>query len=173
MPFPAIYATAVDLKSFGEIAAPQVSAAHPGKGRDKPWLLALHTVVDAMLEAQTMSNHTFGTRELLDLVCDEKHEFGARVARWAVEVKTTTDLPLGDVTFAESHSAVGLQMADLIAYEARKAVTAVLLDDEERGIREELMALMRAALPSGEPRIYATLWDGAAMRTGNLPHGLA
>ena len=173
LPFPAIYATAVDLKSFGEIAALHIRVAHPGKGRDKPWILALHTVVDAMLDAQAMANRTFGAHELLEVVCDEKREFRARVERWAAEVKTTSDLPLGDVTFAESQSAVGLQMADLIAYEARKAVTAVLLDDEERGIRDEWMKLMRAALPGGERRIYATLWDKAAMRRGNLPHGLA
>lgn len=173
LPFPAIYATAVDLKGFGETAAPRIRAAHPGVGRDKPWLLALHTVLDAMLEAQAMSNHTFGARELLDLVCDEKHEFRARVERWAVEMKTTADLPLGSVTFAKSQSAVGLQMADLIAYEARKAVTSVLLNDKERGIREEWLELMRATLPSGQPRIYATLWDEAAMRSSNLPPGLA
>lgn len=172
LPFPAIYATAVDLRSFREIAAPQITAAHPGKGRDKPWLLALHTVIDVMLDAQAMANRTSGTHELLELVCDEKREFRARVHRWAAEVKTTTGLPLGNVTFAESQSAVGLQMADLIAYEARKAVTAVLLDDEERGIRDEWMELMRAALPGGEPRIYATLWDEAAMHRGNLPPGL-
>lgn len=66
LPFPAVYVTAVDLKSFREIAAPQIRAAHPGKGLDKPWLLAVHTVLDAMLDAQTMSNSTFGARELLD-----------------------------------------------------------------------------------------------------------
>lgn len=106
-----------------------------------------------MLEAQAKSNYAFGARELLDLDCDEKHEFRARVERWALEVKTTTALPLGNVTFAESESAVGLQMADLFTYEARKAVTAVLLDDEERGIRDEWMELMRAAMPSGQPGI--------------------
>lgn len=172
LPFPAIYATAVDLKSFAEVAVPRIRAVHPGTGRDKPWLLALHTVLDAMLEAQAMSNYTFGARELLDLVCDEKHEFRGRVERWALEVKTTTALPLGNVTFARSESAVGLQMADLIAYEARKAVTAILLDDEKRGIRDEWMDLMRATMPSGEPRLYATLWDEAAMRRNNLPPGL-
>lgn len=172
LPLPAIYATAVDLKRFGEIAAPRIRVAHPGKGRDKPWILAFHTVLGAMLDAQAMANHGLGAHELLKVVCDEKREFRARVERWAAEVKTTSDLPLGDVTFAESQSAVGLQMADLIVYEARKAVTAVLLDDEERGFRDEWMKLMRAALPSGKRRIYATLWDEAAMRRGNLPTGL-
>lgn len=62
-------------------------------------------------------------------------------------MKTTTNLTLADVTFAASHAAVGLQMADLIAYEARKALTAVILDDEERGIRDEWMELMRAGVP--------------------------
>ena len=99
-------------------------------------------------------------------------KFRGRVARWAAEVKTTTNLPLAGVTFAESQSAVGLQMADLIAYEARKALTAVILDDEERGIRDEWMELMRATGPGGQRRIYGTLWDEAAMRRGNLPSGL-
>jgi hypothetical protein len=172
LPFPAVYATAVDLNIFEEIAAPQIRAAHPGKRLDKAWFLALHAVLDAMLHAQAISNSTFGTRELLDLICDEKDEFRGRVARWAAEVKTTTNLPLADVTFAESQSAVGLQMADLIAYEARKALTAVILDDEERGIRDEWMELMRATGPGGQRRIYGTLWDEAAMRKGNLPSGL-
>ncbi len=34
------------------------------------------------------------------------------------------------------------------------------------------MQLMDAKVPGGQNRIYATFWDEAAMRRGNLPPGL-
>ena len=67
---------------------------------------------------------------------------------------------------------MGLQMADLIAYEMRKALSAVILDDETKGIRDQWMHLMAATMPGGQRRIYANFWDEAAMRRGNLPPGL-
>lgn len=172
LPFPAVYATAVDLKCFGEIAAPMIRAAQPGKRLDSPWLLAFHQILDDMPYAQHFTNESLQTGELLDLICDEKKEFSARIGRRVRELKETTDQPLADVTFANSESAVGLQIADLIAYEARKAITAVILDDRERGIRDQWMQLMDAQMPGGQPRIYANFWDEAAMRRGNLPPGL-
>jgi hypothetical protein len=172
LPFPAVYATAIDLKCFNEIAAPMIRAAHPGKRLDSPWLLAFHQILDDMPYAQHFTNNILQTRELLDLICDEKKEFGARIGRRVKELKDRKDQPLADVTFANSESAVGLQMADLIAYEARKAITAVILNDHERGIRDQWMQLMDAKMPGGQPRIYANLWDEAAMRRGNLPPGL-
>ena len=172
LPFPAVYATGVDLRYFKEIAVPLIKAAQPGKRLDTPWLLAFHQVLDDMLDAQRLANKTFRTREEIDLICDEKDEFSARVKRRIKEVKETTSHPLADVTFANSESAVGLQIADLIAYEMRKALTAVILDDEVRGIRDQWMELMNARMPSGQRRIYATFWDEAAFRRGNLPPGL-
>lgn len=172
LPFPAVYATGVDLKSFKEIAAPTIGTAHPGKHLDAPWLLAFHQVLDDMLEAQSFTNESLGTPQKIDLICDEKDDFSGRVRRRATELKATTDHPLADVTFASSESAVGIQIADLVAYEMRKALTAVILNDEVRGIRDQMMQLMGAKLPGGELRIYATFWDEEAMRRGNLPPGL-
>ncbi|MDA8400046.1 MAG: DUF3800 domain-containing protein [Actinomycetota bacterium] len=172
LPFPTVYATAVDLKCFREIAAPIIQTAHPGKRLDAPWLLAFHQVLDDMLHAQSFTNNAIGTHENIDLICDEKDDFSGRVTRRVKELKETTDHPLAHVRFANSESAVGLQIADLIAYEMRKALTAVILNDETRGIREQGMQLMGATMPGGQPRIYATFWDEAAMRRGNLPSGL-
>jgi hypothetical protein len=172
LPFPAIYATGVDLKGFKEIAAPMIRTAHPGKRLDSPWLLAFHQVLDDMLDAQGFTNRAVGTHETIDLICDEKDDFSGRVNRRAKELKETTDHPLAAVTFASSESAVGIQIADLIAYEMRKALTAVVLNDEARGIRDQMMQLMNAKMPGGQRRIYATFWDEAAMRRGNLPAGL-
>ncbi len=172
LPFPAVYATAVDLKCFKEIAAPMIRSAHPGKRLDAPWLLAFHQIMDDMSYAQQFMNNALGAHEELDIICDEKKEFSARIGRSVKELTETTDRPLADVTFADSQSAVGLQMADLVAYEARRAITAVTLNDEERGIRDQWMELMRAKMPGGQRRIYATFWDEAAMRRGKLPPGL-
>jgi len=173
LPFPTVYATGVDLKCFKEIAAPMIQTAHPGKSLGAPWLLAFHQVLDDMLYAQRFTNNTLGAHEKIDLICDEKDDLSARVSRRVKELKVTTDHPLADVTFANSESAVGLQIADLIAYEMRKALTAVILNDKARGIRDQWMQLMDAMMPGGQRRIYATFWDEAAMRRGNLPPGLA
>jgi hypothetical protein len=173
LPFPVVYTTGVDLKSFNEIAAPRIRTVQPGKRLDAPWLLALYQVLDNMLYAQSFTNNALGTRETIDLICDEKDDFRARVNRKVKELKETVGSPLADVTFASSESAVGLQMADLIAYEMRKALTAVILNDETRGIRDQWKQLMDATMPSGQDRIYATFWNEAAMRRGNLPGGLA
>jgi len=172
LPFPAVYATGVDLKCFKEIAAPLIQTAHPGNRLDVPWLLAFHQVLDDMLDAQSFTNKTLGTHQNIDLICDEKDDFSGRVRRRVNELKATTDDPLADVTFASSESAVGIQIADLIAYEMRKALTAVILNDEVRGIRDQMMRLMDAKMPGGERRIYATRWDEAAMHRGNLPPSL-
>jgi len=172
LPFPAIYATGVDLQCFKEIAAPMIRAAHPGKRLDVPWLLAFHQVLDDMLHAQGFTNEAVGTHESIDLICDEKDNFSGRVGRRAQELKQTTHRPLAAVTFASSESAVGIQIADLVAYELRKALTAVMLNDETRGIRDQMMQLMDAKMPGGQRRIYANRWDEAAMRRGKLPSGL-
>lgn len=172
LPFPTVFATAVDLASFNTIAAPMIRAAHPRGRLDAPWLLAFQHVLDRMVDAQRMTNDSLGTRENIDLICDEKKDFSGRVGRRVKELKETTDQPLSDVTFADSESAVGLQMADLVAYEARKALSAVILDDEARGIRDQWMKLMDAKMPGGQNRIFATFWDEEAMRRGNLPPGL-
>lgn len=172
LPFPTVYATGVELKCFKEVAAPMIRTAHPGKRLDAPWLLAFHQVLDDMLYAQGFTNYTIGTQEKIDLILDEKDDFSARVSRRVTELNETTNSPLAAVTFANSESAVGLQIADLIAYEMRKALTAVILNDETRGIRDQCMRLMDAKLPGGQRRIYATFWDEAAMRRGNLPPGL-
>ncbi len=134
LPFPLVYATGIDLKHFREIAAPMIRTAHPGKHLDAPWLLAFHQVLDDMLSAQSFTNTTVGTTEKIDFICDEKEDFSARVTRRANEPKETAGNPLAGVRFARSESAVGIQMADLIAYEMRKALTAVILNDETRGI---------------------------------------
>lgn len=172
LPFPTVYATGVDLKSFKDIAASIIQTAHPGRRLAEPWLLAFHQVLDDMLYAQRLTNNALGVHETIDLICDEKDEFSARVSRRVKEVKETTDHPLADVTFADSASAVGLQIADLVVYEMRKALTAVILNDEAHGIRDQWMQLMDATMPGGQRRIYATFWDEAAMRRANLPPGL-
>ena len=172
LPFPTVYAAAVDLKCFREVAAPQIEAAHPDKHLDQPWLLAFHQVLDAMIHAQRLTNDSLGIYEQLDLICDEKREYSARIGRRVKEIKDTTNEPIADVTFADSESAVGIQVADLIAYEMRRALTAIILDDEEKGIRDRWMQLMRSKMPGGQPRIFATFWDETAMRRGNLPPGL-
>ena len=172
LPFPTVYATGVDVQCFKEIAAPRIREAHPGKRLDAPWLLAFHQVLDDMLEAQRVTNKTVGTREMIDLICDDKDDFSGRVTRRVKELKETAAGPLADVTFASSESAVGIQIADLIAYEMRRALTAAIHNDETRGIRDQMMQLMNAQMPGGQRRIYATFWDEAAMRRGNLPPGL-
>jgi hypothetical protein len=156
LPFPAVYATGVDLKCFKKIAAPIIRAAHPGERLDAPWLFAFHQVLDDMLRAQSFSNATLGTQEEIDLFCDEKDDFSARVRRRVNDLKQSGAHPLGDVTFANSESAVGLQMADLIGYEMRKALTAVILNDETRGIRDQWVRFMGAKMPGVQRRIYAT-----------------
>jgi Protein of unknown function (DUF3800) len=172
LPFPTVYATGVDLNAFRQIAAPAIRSVHPGKHLDAAWLLAFHQVLDDMLEVQRFANETLGRLEKIDLICDEKDDFSARVKRRVAELKGTTNAPLADVTFADSASAVGLQMADLIAYEMRKALTATILNDHTRGIRDQWMQLMNSRMPGGQRRIYATFWDEDAMRRGNLPPGL-
>jgi len=171
LPFPTVYATGVDLRCFKDIAAPMIRTAHPGRSLDAPWLLAFHQVLADMLYAQSFTNKALGTNQTIDLICDEKDEFSARVARRVKELQGT-DHPLAGVTFTNSESAVGLQMADLVAYEMRKALTAVILNDEARGIRDQWMQLMNARMPGGQRRIYATFWDEGAMRRGRLPPGL-
>ena len=172
LPFPTVFATAVDLACFKEIAAPVIRKAHPRERRDAPWLLAFQHVLDYMLDAQRMMNNALGTQEKIDLICDENKDFSGRVGHRVKELKETTDQPLADVTFADSESAVGIQIADLVAYEMRKAVSAVILNDEARGIRDQWMKLKNAKMPGGQNRIFAIFWDEEAMRRGNLPPGL-
>jgi hypothetical protein len=170
LPYPAVYAAAVDLKCFKEIAAPMIRAAHPGKRLDSPWLLAFHQILDDMPYAQHFTNDTLQTHEQLDLICDEKKEFSARIGRRVKKLKETTDQPLAAVTFANSESAVGLQIADLIAYEARKAITPVILNDQERGIRDQWVQLMDSQMPGGQDRIYARFWNEAETRREESCH---
>lgn len=172
LPFPAVYSAGVDLKSFQEIAAPRIRSSHPGQNLDEPWFLAFHQVLDDMLRAQSLTNDSLGSQWNLDLILDEKSDFRGRVSRRVEELKATTTDPLSDVTFANSVSAVGIQMADLIAYEMRKALSVIILNDEAHGIRNQWKQLMDAKMPGGQRRIYATFWDEAAMRRGNLPPGL-
>ncbi len=68
LPSPTVYATAVDLKCFKEIAAPMIQASHPGKRLHEPWLLAFHQVLDDMLKAQRYINETLGSHEKVDLM---------------------------------------------------------------------------------------------------------
>lgn len=172
LPFPTVYATGVDLKSFRDFAAPAIQTARPGARLAEPWLLAFHQVLNDMLYAQRFANNTLRTRESLDLICDEKNEFSARVGRRVKELKKSSDDPLANVTFADSESAVGLQMADLVAYEMRKALTTITLNDETAEFGTKWKQLMDSEMPSGQRCIYATFWDEAALRRGNLPRGL-
>ena len=172
LPVPAIYATGVDLASFEEIAGPMIRRAHPGAHLDSPWLLAFFQVLQDMLEAQHHMNMTFQSHEALVLICDEKGDLSGIVRRYAAELKEITGSPLDDITFANSESAIGIQMADLVAYEMRKSLSAIILDDQIRGIRNQWKQLMEARLPNGQPRIYASFWDKEAMSRGHLPLGL-
>jgi len=42
-------------------------------------LLAFQQVLDDMLYAQSLTNKALGTHERIDLICDEKDDFSARV----------------------------------------------------------------------------------------------
>lgn len=116
-----------------------------------------------MLDAQHHTNITFQSHEALVLICDEKGDLSGIVRRYAAELKKITDSPLDDITFANSESAIGIQMADLVAYEMRKSLSATILDDQIRGIRNQWKQLMGARLPNGQSRIYASFWDKEAM----------
>jgi hypothetical protein len=132
---------------------------------DKPWIFALVHLLDRMVTVQRLSNKTLGTDERLGLFFDEKDEFAGRVGEMVRAIKRNLmDYPLGDVAFDDSRNQPALQAADLLAYEARRSMTEVVLPtDPSKEVRDQWWQLMHATLPSGGRRIWADYWDAEAL----------
>ena len=156
---------AVNLAAFRGTVGPKIKSTHPGRGFDKPWLLAFAHILDRMAFGQRFFNRPLGTDERFDLFFDRKDEFAGRVGGMINKLKQETDYPIGDVTFDDSRNQPALQAADLLAYEARRFITEVVLRDEhDKGLREQWLQLMNTKLPDGTNRIYADYWDADALQ---------
>jgi len=70
---------------------------------------------------------------------------------------------LGPVVFEDSREQPGLQMADLLAYEARKVLTDIFKRTNTQP-RDQWMQIQRSKLPNGGPRVWPFLWDDFHMR---------
>ncbi len=164
-PSPVGFVVAVDLAAFRGTVGPKIKSVHPGRGYDKPWLFAFMHVLDRMLMAQRAYSRMLHTDERLDLFFDEKDEFEGRVGGMLKELKQETDYPIGDVSFDDSRDQPALQAADLLAYEARRFITEVVLRVRlDKGVREQWWQLMNAKLPGGANRIRAEHWDEKALQ---------
>ena len=156
---------AVNLAAFRGTVGPKIKSTHPGRGFDKPWLLAFAHILDRMAFGQRFFNRPLGTDERVDLFFDRKDEFAGRVGGMINKLKQETDYPIGDVTFDDSRNQPALQAADLLAYEARRCITEVVLGDKhDKGLRGQWLQLMNAKLPNGTNRIYADYWNAKALR---------
>jgi hypothetical protein len=167
-PSPALagYLAAIDVPSFGKAIAGK--ATMPRRER-QPWMFAFRQVFDRMVEAQEMMNERFSVDERVDLVFDEKDEFAGRVRELLKSVTSEPDFPIGTVSFENSRDRVGLQAADLLAFEARRVLTDSIVGGKP--VRPQWSRLMRAADYAGTPRFFAHYWDADTLGFAEMPSG--
>ena len=147
-----------DRGAYKEILAPHIKSQL--RGFDKPWLLAFVQLTLRMVEGQEVANRLSGLEDRIELHFDEQDEFSGRAQRLVKEARQSDpriNRLLGDVTFGDSRGRPGLQMADMLAYEARRAVTALFAEDQLP--RDEWTQIQNAKLPNGGPRVWPFLWD--------------
>lgn len=164
-PAPAGLVVGVDLAGFRATLGPNIKAALPRQGLDKPWLYAFVHVLGRMVEAQAMSNQRTERDERVDLYFDQKDEFRGRVEQMLNEIVASERYPLGRVTFADSRSHPGLQAADVLAYEARRCLTEVILRKEPRPVRDQFVQVMETRSLTGRSCVWADFLDAEVMKT--------
>jgi hypothetical protein len=162
-PSPVGVVVGIDLRGFRATVGPAIKTLLPRQGLDKPWISAFMHVLGRLVDAQGLSNEMTGQDERVDLYFDEKDEFRGRVENMLTEANANSDYPLGGVTFCDSRVHPGLQAADLVAYEARRCLTEVILGTPPKPVREQWVQLMEAKLPSGAQRVWGDLWDVETM----------
>lgn len=165
-PEPAGYLAVIDVPSFGKAVAGKPMV--PRRER-KPWMFAFRQVFDRMVEGQKMMNEMFSVDERADLVFDEKDEFAGRVKELLKSVTSAREFPVGKVSFENSRDRVGLQAADLIAFEARRVLTDSIV--HSKPVRPQWSRLMRATTFSGNPRFFAHYWDADTLEFAEMPSG--
>lgn len=165
-PAPAGYIAVIDVPAF--MMAVGGKPKVPRRER-QPWMFAFRQVFDRMVEAQEMMNKTFSVDERADLVFDEKDEFAGRVNELLKSVQSDRHFPIGTVSFVNSRARVGLQAADLLAFEARRVLTDSIVGGKP--VRPQWSRLMRAADFAGAPRFFAHYWDAATLEFANMPTG--
>lgn len=156
LPSPAGYVVGIDLEAYERIVPPLRD--RPPQYR-KPWVFAFEHLIDRMLEAQRMSNAATHEQQLMDVVFDEKDEFRGRAKEMVSSILVDSVYPLGTLRFEDSKKYPGLQAADLLAYEARRALTEVIKGSPPKPVRDQFWELMNAKTFSGTRRIYAEFWD--------------
>jgi hypothetical protein len=73
------------------------------------------------------------------------------------------------VSFENSLDRVGLQAADLLAFEARRVLTDSIIGGKP--VRPQWSRLMRATTFSGTPRFFAHYWDADSLEFAETPSG--
>ncbi len=156
----------VDLAAFAETVGPKIKAIHPGKGYDKPWLFAFVHLLDRMTMMQRHTNLMFGTDERLGLFFDEKDKVAGRVADIVQTIRQDVPFPqIGAVAFDDSRNQPAIQAADLLAYEARRALSEIILPEEPtKDIRDPWWQLMHAKSSRGRQQVWAENWNAAALQ---------
>jgi hypothetical protein len=146
---------------YGSVVAIDLDA-HSTTGSAKPWLLAFDHILARMVELQRAFNWRTADFERLALVFDEKDEFRARALEMVDRAKAQPEYRnvIGSVTFDDSKNQPALQAADLLAYEARRAVTALYKKNQLP--RAQWLQLKNAKMTySTENRIRAEYYDAS------------
>jgi hypothetical protein len=165
-PSPVGYLAVIDVPAFRKAVAgkPQV----PRRER-QPWMFAFRQVLDRMVEAQKMMNGRFAVDERVDLVFDEKDESAGRVKELLKSVASDPKFPIGTVSFENSLDRVGLQAADLLAFEARRVLTDSIIGGKQ--VRPQWSRLMRATTFLDSPRFFAHYWDADTLEFAEISSG--
>ena len=156
LPFPMGFVVAIDLDAYRQ--SKRVSD-------DNPWVFAFRHTLDRVVEMQGFFNKATGSTERVSLFFDKKDRVAGRVNRLVSDIRD--ELPIGAVAFDDSQNQPGLQAADLIVYEARKALTEVIIG--EKPMRESWRRLMNSSTFSGTRRVWAERWDAEALEFAELP----
>lgn len=158
---PTGYVVGFDLSAFERIVAPRLKSA-PGFPRyDRAWLWAFQIVMAELIGAQRYATGMVGVSERIRVFFDSQKQFAGRALGLIEQAKR--DDPeirdvLGPVAFADSQQHPGIQMADLLAWEARRAISE-FLQTGHAPTREQWRRIARARRPDNGPRVIQYVWD--------------
>ena len=149
-----------DLAAFDRIVAPRIRRDLPRY--DNAWLWAFRFAVEQLVGAQRFATTMVGVNERIGIVFDTQNEYSRRALSLIEQAKrddpTLRDV-LGPVSFADSQQEPGLQMADQLAWEARRAISEFLKTGKPSTRREQWVRIYRSKRPDGGPRVIPFVWD--------------
>ena len=148
-----------DLAAFDEIMAPVIRTNKPTY--DKAWLWAFTYAVKEMVGAQAYASEMAGRSEQVSLSFDNHQEFKGRAKKYVEDARVADpDIRdhLGSFGFGDSKAQPAIQMADLLAWEARRAISE-FLESGRSPTRPQWRSIYHAKRRDGGPRVIPYVLD--------------